>query len=56
MSTRTTTAGATRAGETSTGRHSTGLRWREALAGYLFVAPFFVVFLAMLVVPLFYSG
>lgn len=34
----------------------TGMQRREAIAGYLFVLPFLVVFVAMLVVPLFYSG
>ena len=43
-------------GEAVGRRRGTGLRRREAVAGYLFVAPFFLVFLAMLVVPLFYSG
>src|SRR5665648_97064 len=43
-------------GEAVGRRRGTGLRRREAVAGYLFVAPFFLVFLAMLVLPLFYSG
>ena len=34
----------------------TGLKRRQAIAAYCFVAPFFLVFLSMLVVPLFYSG
>jgi multiple sugar transport system permease protein len=34
----------------------TGMQRREAIAGYLFVLPFMIVFVAMLVVPLFYSG
>lgn len=33
-----------------------GLRRRQAIAGYLFVLPFFAMFLAMIVTPLFYSG
>jgi len=33
-----------------------GLKRRQAIASYLLVTPFFVVFLAMLVLPLFYSG
>jgi multiple sugar transport system permease protein len=33
-----------------------GLRRRQVIASYLLVTPFFVVFLAMLVLPLFYSG
>jgi len=37
-------------------RRGTGLRRRQAVAAYCFVAPFFLVFLAMLVLPLFYSG
>ena len=36
--------------------HGAGLQYREARAGYLFVLPFMVVFVAMLVVPLAYSG
>ena len=32
------------------------LRRREVIAAYLFVTPFFLVFIAMIVVPLFYSG
>jgi multiple sugar transport system permease protein len=32
------------------------IKRRQALAGYCFVAPFFVIFLAMIVLPLFYSG
>lgn len=37
-------------------RRGNDSRRRESVAGYLFVTPFFLVFLAMLVVPLFYSG
>jgi multiple sugar transport system permease protein len=37
-------------------RRGTGMARREARAGYLFVLPFMVVFVAMLVVPLAYSG
>ncbi|QLD12458.1 carbohydrate ABC transporter permease [Microbacterium oleivorans] len=48
MSTTQTRAGATR-------RPSTATR-RQHRAAYLFVLPFFVVFVAMLVVPLVYSG
>jgi multiple sugar transport system permease protein len=44
-------------GDTPTDRaHGAGLQYREARAGYLFVLPFMVVFVAMLVVPLAYSG
>ncbi|WP_454855761.1 carbohydrate ABC transporter permease [Promicromonospora soli] len=44
-------------GETPARReHGAGLQYREARAGYLFVLPFMVVFVAMLVVPLAYSG
>lgn len=32
------------------------MRRKQNLAAYLFVLPFFVVFIAMLIVPLFYSG
>ncbi len=53
----TTTTTVVREGETPVGPvHGTGLRYREARAGYLFVLPFMVVFIAMLVVPLAYSG
>lgn len=52
-----TTTSVVREGETPVGPvQGTGLRYREARAGYLFVLPFMVVFLAMLVVPLAYSG
>jgi multiple sugar transport system permease protein len=34
----------------------TRLKRRQAIAAYCFVAPFFLVFLSMLVMPLFYSG
>lgn len=34
----------------------TNLRRRQVVAAYLFVLPFFVVFITMLVLPLFYSG
>jgi multiple sugar transport system permease protein len=44
-------------GATPTRRaHGAGLQFREARAGYLFVLPFMLVFVAMLVVPLAYSG
>jgi multiple sugar transport system permease protein len=33
-----------------------GLKRRQAIASYVLVAPFFLVFLTMLVLPLFYSG
>ncbi len=53
----TTTTTEVQRGETPTGRaHGAGLQYREARAGYLFVLPFLVVFVAMLVVPLVYSG
>jgi multiple sugar transport system permease protein len=53
----TTTTTEVQQGETPTSpAHGTGLRYREARAGYLFVLPFMVVFVAMLVVPLAYSG
>lgn len=52
-----TTTSVVREGETPVGPvQGAGLRYREARAGYLFVLPFMVVFLAMLVVPLAYSG
>ncbi|GAA4422331.1 sugar ABC transporter permease [Georgenia halophila] len=50
----TTAAPARRPGKAT--EHTTGLRRREARAGYLFVLPFMVVFVAMLVIPLAYSG
>src|SRR3712207_298350 len=36
--------------------HKRSLRRPEVVAAYLFVAPFFLVFLAMIVTPLVYSG
>jgi multiple sugar transport system permease protein len=55
--TSTTTTTGVRRGEPPVGAvQGTGLRHREARAGYLFVLPFMVVFVAMLVVPLVYSG
>lgn len=52
-----TTTTVVREGEIPVGPvQGTGLRYREARAGYLFVLPFMVVFVAMLVVPLAYSG
>lgn len=32
------------------------VRRRQVVAGYCFIAPFFVIFLAMIILPLFYSG
>lgn len=53
----TTTTTEVQRGESPIGRaHGAGLQYREARAGYLFVLPFMVVFVAMLVVPLAYSG
>ncbi|MFP3714051.1 carbohydrate ABC transporter permease [Puerhibacterium sp. TATVAM-FAB25] len=40
----------------ATAEHRRSLRRHERAAGYLFVAPFFLVFLAMMVTPLAYSG
>ncbi len=37
-------------------RHSSTSRRKQNIAAYLFVLPFFVVFIAMLIVPLVYSG
>lgn len=37
-------------------RKGGGLKRRQAIASYILVAPFFLVFLTMLVLPLFYSG
>jgi multiple sugar transport system permease protein len=34
----------------------TSVKRRQVLAGYCFIAPFFVIFLAMIILPLFYSG
>ncbi|WP_225753395.1 carbohydrate ABC transporter permease [Actinotalea sp. Marseille-Q4924] len=60
MSTTEIHQGGERAGAPGTApvtRHEgPGLRRREARAGYLFVLPFMLVFVAMLVVPLVYSG
>lgn len=33
-----------------------GVKRRQVLAGYCFITPFFVIFLAMILLPLFYSG
>ncbi|HEY8618897.1 MAG TPA: sugar ABC transporter permease [Dermatophilaceae bacterium] len=44
-----------RAAEMQT-RKRGGLKRRQAIASYCLVAPFFLVFLTMLVLPLFYSG
>jgi len=41
---------------TRNGTGGAGLKRRQAIAGYCFVAPFFLAFLTMLVLPLFYSG
>ena len=47
-------------GDTAVAVHTKGsgksLRRRQVVAGYCFIAPFFVVFLAMIILPLFYSG
>ncbi|MCL3860835.1 carbohydrate ABC transporter permease [Actinotalea sp. K2] len=43
-------------GERDRAPHDTGMRRREERAAYLFVLPFLIVFVAMLVVPLAYSG
>jgi multiple sugar transport system permease protein len=40
----------------ATPEHRRSLKRHEKVAGYLFVAPFFLVFLAMMVTPLVYSG
>ena len=42
--------------QTERRNRGTGLKRRQAIAAYIFVAPFFLVFLTMLVLPLFYSG
>jgi multiple sugar transport system permease protein len=34
----------------------TSVKRRQVLAGYCFITPFFVIFLAMIILPLFYSG
>jgi multiple sugar transport system permease protein len=41
---------------TATSRRSAGGRPRQSLAGYLFVAPFVVIFVTMLVLPLLYAA
>lgn len=58
MSTSTTTAppGAARPPAAAASGHRKSLRRPEMRAAYLFVAPFFVIFLAMIVTPLVYSG
>lgn len=58
MSTSTTTAppGAARPPAAAGSGHRKSLRRPEMRAAYLLVAPFFVVFLAMIVTPLAYSG
>lgn len=58
MSTSTTTAppGAARPPAPAGSGHRKSLRRPEMRAAYLFVAPFFVIFLAMIVTPLVYSG
>ncbi len=52
----TTAPGPARPQVTVASEHKRSLRQRETIAAYLFVAPFFVVFLAMVVTPLLYSG
>ncbi len=58
MSTSTTTAppGAARPPAGAGSKHHRSLRRPEMIAAYLFVAPFFLIFLAMIVTPLVYSG
>ncbi len=58
MSTSATTAppGPAGAPVAAAAGHTSSLRRRETVAAYLFVTPFFVVFLAMVVAPLLYSG
>lgn len=58
MSTTSTTAppGAVRPPAPARSGHHKSLRRPEMRAAYLFVAPFFVIFLAMIVTPLVYSG
>lgn len=58
MSTSTTTAppGAARPPAAAGSGHRKSLRRPEMRAAYLFVTPFFVIFLAMIVTPLVYSG
>ena len=58
MSTSTTAAppGAARRPATTPGPRRKSLKRPEMVAAYIFVTPFFIVFLAMIVTPLFYSG
>ncbi|HET7387418.1 MAG TPA: sugar ABC transporter permease [Nocardioidaceae bacterium] len=49
------TPAATTPGDLSKG-NGKSVKRRQAVAGYCFIAPFFVIFLAMIVLPLFYSG
>jgi multiple sugar transport system permease protein len=56
MSTSSTTAPPGAARPQVASGHAHSLKRPEKVAGYLFVAPFFVVFLAMVVTPLVYSG
>jgi multiple sugar transport system permease protein len=58
VSTSTTSAppGAARPPAAAASGHRKSLRRPEMRAAYLFVAPFFVIFLAMIVTPLVYSG
>ena len=58
MSTSTTTAppGAARTPAARSSGHRKSLRRPEMIAAYLFVTPFFLIFLAMVVTPLVYSG
>ena len=51
-----TTARPDAPGASAGSTRGTGMRRREERAGYLFVLPFMIVFIAMLIVPLVYSG
>lgn len=55
---KTTTASppAARSAGAAANHHNHSLKRPERIAGYLFVTPFFVVFLAMVITPLVYSG
>jgi len=48
--------GAARPPASAASRHRKSLKRPEMIAAYLFVTPFFVIFLAMIVTPLVYSG
>jgi multiple sugar transport system permease protein len=58
MSTSTTSAppGAARPPVAGRSGHRKSLQRPEKIAAYLFVTPFFLIFLAMVVTPLVYSG